>query len=487
MGVGRAQGRRKPRCEGRVGLALRARPGVWPGTAEAPLIVAPVPSGGQHAGQTLCPLRSPRGSVYVEEYPMDLPVVNPRCCGLDIHKRSITACLLVPAADGSVARTTRTFGTMTRDLRALQHWLQEAGVTHVAMESTGVYWKPLFNLFEGHFTLLLVNAQHVKQVPGRKSDARDCEWLAVLLRHGLLNSSYVPSREQRELRELTRYRISLVQEHSAELNRLEKTLEGANIKLAAVVSTLATRSAREMIEHLAAGESDPQALADLARGRLRQKLAALEAALEGQVGAHQRFLLQQQLAHLVHLEGLITAVSAEVARRLAPYEAILQRLETIPGVGRRVAEQLVAEIGLDMSRFPTAGHLASWSGMCPGQDESAGKRRSGKTRPGNRWLKATLVEAAHGAARTKDSYPRAQHHRLAARRGKRRATVAVGHTLLTAAYYVLRDGVEYQDLGAHYFDERDRTGVIRRAVARLEALGLRVIIEDPEAELTVAA
>jgi transposase len=416
---------------------------------------------------------------------MELPVVNPRCCGLDIHKKSVYACLLVPETDGSVRRVTRTFGTLTRDLRALQQWLQAEGCTHVAMESTGVYWKPLYHLFEGHFTLLLVNAQHVKSVPGRKSDVRDCEWLAVLLRHGLLTSSYVPDRAQREWRELTRYRISLVEEHSAELNRLEKTLEGANIKLAAVASTLATQSAREMLTQLAAGESDPQRLAELARGRMRGKLQELEGALEGQMGAHQRFLLRQQLDHLVHLEGLIAAVSAEIARRLVPYEPILQRLATIPGVGRRIAEQLVAEMGLDMSRFPTAGHLASWSGMCPGQDESAGKRRSGKTRKGNRWLRSTLVEAARAAARTKESYAKAQYGRIAARRGSRRAAVAVGHSILEASYYILRDGVEYRELGAQYYDERDREGVIRRAVARLKALGLHVTIEDPKAASAV--
>jgi transposase len=411
---------------------------------------------------------------------MDLAVVHPRCCGLDVHKKSISACLLVPTPEGKVRKDTRRFGTMTRDLRELRQWLLDAGVTHVAMESTGVYWKPVYNLFEGSFDLTLVNAQHVKQVPGRKSDVRDCEWLALLLRHGLLQKSCVPDREQRELRELTRYRISLVEEHSAELNRIEKTLEGANIKLAAVASTLATQSAREMIEQLAAGETDPERLAELARGRMRAKLQELILALEGQVGAHQRFLLRQQLDHLVSLEGLIAAVSAEIATRLAPYEAALQLLETIPGVGRRIAEQLVAEIGLDLSRFPTAGHLASWAGMCPGLNESAGKKRSGKTRKGSRWLRSTLVEAARGGARTRGSYTQAQYGRLAARRGSRRAAVAVGHTILTAAYYILRDEVEYHDLGGQYFEERDREGVIRRSVARLKALGLEVTIRDPQ-------
>jgi transposase len=399
---------------------------------------------------------------------------------LDVHKKSISACLLVATPDGKVRKETRRFGTMTRDLRALQHWLHDAGVTHVALESTGVYWKPIYNLYEGSFDLTLVNAQHVKQVPGRKSDVRDCEWLATLLRHGLLQKSCVPEREQRELRELTRYRISLVEEHSAELNRLEKTLEGANIKLAAVASTLATQSARDMLTQLAAGETDPERLAELARGRMRTKLQELVLALDGQIGAHQRFLLRQQLDHLVSLEGLIAAVSAEIAHRLTPHEAVLALLETIPGVGRRIAEQLVAEIGLDMSRYPTAGHLSSWAGMCPGLNESAGKKRSGKTRKGSRWLRSTLVEAARGGARTKGSYTQAQYKRLAARRGSRRAAVAVGHSILTAAYYILRDQVEYQELGSQYFEERDREGVIRRSVARLKALGLEVTLRDPQ-------
>jgi len=411
---------------------------------------------------------------------MNLPVVNPRCCALDLHKKSITACLLITEADGRVHKQIRTFGTFTRDLRALQRWLQEHGVTHVAMESTGVLWKSLFNLFEGLFDLQLVNAQHVKQVPGRKSDVRDCEWLAVLLRHGLLGKSNVPERWQRELRELTRYRTSLVEEHSAELNRIEKTLEGAGIKLAAVVSTLATQSARDMLEQLAAGESDPQKLAELARGRLRQKLADLELALEGQMGAHQRFLLRQQLDHLVSLEGLIAALSAEIAQRLAPHEAVLQLLETIPGVGRRIAEQLVAEIGLDMSRYPTDGHLVSWAAMCPGQHESGGKKKRAPVRKGNRWLRSTLIEAARAAARTKASYSEAQYRRLAARRGSRRAAVAVGHSILVASYHVIREGVPYQELGGQYYDERDREGVTRRSVKRLEALGYEVILRPRE-------
>lgn len=418
---------------------------------------------------------------------MELSVIHPRCCGLDVHKKSVYACLLVSQPDGTVRRETRCFGTMTPDLRVLQQWLRDAGVTHVALESTGVYWKPVYNLFEGAFTVFLVNAQHVKQVPGRKSDVRDCEGLAALLRHGLLRSRFVPDREQRELRELTRYRISLVEEPSAELNRIEKTLEGGNIKLAAVASSLDTQSARAMLAQLAAGETDPQKLADLARGRMRQKLGELERALEGPVGPHQRFLLRQQLEHLAQLEGLLASVSQEIARRLEPYEAVLQLLETIPGVGRRVAEQLVAEIGLEMSRFPTAGHLVSWAGMCPGQNESGGKQRSSQTRKGSRWLRSTLVEAARGAARTKGSYLHAQYRRLAGRRGKRRAAVAVGHTILQAAYYIIRDGVAYEELGGQYFEERDREGVIRRSVARLEALGVEVTIHDPQAACAATA
>jgi len=347
----------------------------------------------------------------------------------------------------------------------------------VAMESTGVYWKPVWNLLEEHFTLLLVNAQHIKAVPGRKTDVRDCEWIADLLRHGLLRASFVPDRPQRELRELTRYRASLVRERTAEVNRLQKTLEGANIKLASVASDVLGVSGRQILTALVAGETAAAALADRARGRLREKLPELERALTGRMGAHQRFLLAHQLAHIDDLDTLIAEVGAEIEARLRPFDAALTALDTIPGVGRRTAEVLVAEIGVDMTRFPSAAHLASWAGMAPGNNESAGKRRAGKTRKGSPWLRAGLVEAARAAARTKGTYLAAQYQRLAARRGPKRAAVAVGHSILVIAYHLLRRPATYHDLGVHHFTDRDRAAVQRRAVRRLEQLGYHVILE----------
>jgi transposase len=406
-----------------------------------------------------------------------MQVVYERCCGLDVHKQTVVACVLAPGPDGLTEKVIRTYGTMTAELLDLADWLASQGVTHVAMESTGSYWKPVWNLLEDRFTLLLVNARHSKQVPGRKTDVRDSEWLAELLQHGLLRASFVPDRSQRELRELTRYRTALIQERSAELNRVQKTLEGANIKLAAVASEIRGKSSRAMLEALIAGETDAVALAQLARGRMKAKRPQLEQALAGQMASHQRFLLAQQLAHLDALDAQIAQVSAEIEARLRPFEPILARLQTIPGVGRRVAETLVVEIGPDGSRFPTAGHLASWAGMCPGQQESAGKRASGRTRQGNAALRRALVEAAHAAGHTKDTYLAAQYHRLAHRRGKKRAAVAVGHTILVIVYHLLQRETTYEELGGRYFDERDRQAVQRRLVNRLKALGYEVTLQ----------
>lgn len=405
-------------------------------------------------------------------------VVYERCSGLDIHKRTVVACLVVPGPGGQPVKEVRSFGTMTDDLLRLADWLAANAVSHVAMESTGVYWKPVWNLLEDSFTLLLVNARHVKAVPGRKTDAKDCEWLADLLRHGLLRGSFVPDRPQRELRELTRYRTSLVQERSAEVNRLQKTLEGANIKLGDVATDIMGLSSRQMLAALAGGETDAAAMAQLAQGRLRDKVPALERALAGRIGPHQRFLLARQLAHIDFLEAAIAAVSTEIAARLRPWEVELERLATIPGVGQRTAEVLLAEIGPDMSRFPTPAHLASWAGMCPGNDESAGKRRSGKTRKGSPWLRSALIEAARAAGRSKGTYLAAQYHRLAARRGTKRAAVAVGHTILVIVHHLLSADDVYHDLGDRYFDERDRHAVERRLVARLEGLGYTVSLES---------
>ncbi len=366
---------------------------------------------------------------------------------------------------------------MTGDLLELADWLTSHGVTPVAMESTGVYWKPVWNLLEDSFMLLLVNAQHVKAVPGRKTDVKDAEWLADLLRHGLLRGSFVPDRPQRELRELTRYRTSLVRERATVINRIQKTLEGANIKLASVATDILGKSGRQMLEALVLGSTEASDLAQLAKGRLRDKLPQLERALAGRFGPHQRFLLAEQLALVDALEASIERVSAEIAERLRPFEAALERLQTIPGVGRRVAEILLSEIGVDLGRFATAAHLASWAGLCPGQHESAGKRSSGRTRRGNPYLRAALVEAAHAAGHTKATYLAAQFHRLTARRGRKKAAVAVAHTILGIVYHLLTRGTLYQDLGVHYFDERDRRAVDRRAVRRLEGLGYKVSLE----------
>jgi transposase len=412
-----------------------------------------------------------------------MEVVFSRCCGLDVHKKLVVACLFLLGPAGQLVKEIRTFSTMTDDLLHLADWLRQAGCTHVAMESTGVYWKPVYNLLEGQFELVLVNPQHFKQVPGRKSDVRDCEWLATLLRHGLVRGSFVPEKPQRELRELTRYRTALVNERTAEVNRLQKTLEGANIKLAAVASDVTGVSARQMLTALVGGETDPTVLAEMAKGRLKEKIPLLERALRGQFGAHQRFLVEQQLAHLDDLDARIAAVSARIAAQLRPFEEALARLETIPGVGRRTAEVLAAEVGTDLTRFPTDKHLAAWAGMAPGQNESAGKQKSGKTRKGSPWLRAALVEAARAAARTKGTYASAQYHRIAGRRGAKRAAMAVGHSILVSSYHMLQRGVDYEELGSQYFDERDRTEVVRRCKQRIEKLGYQVTV----AELATAA
>jgi transposase len=410
-----------------------------------------------------------------------MEVVYERCCGLDVHKQSVVACRIAPGPDGAPRKQVRTFGTMTADLLELADWLTAAAVTHVAMESTGVYWKPIWNLLEGSFELVLANARHIKAVPGRKTDVRDCEWIADLLRHGLLRGSFVPDRAQRELRELTRYRTSLVRERTAEANRLQKTLEGANVKLAAVATDILGASGRAMLAALVDGATDTAAMADLAKGRLREKIPQLEQALAGCFGPHQRFMVAQQLAHLDFLDAAISRVSQEVAERVREDEPAIAHLDTIPGVGRYVAEALVAEIGTDMPRFPSAAHLASWAGMCPGNNESAGKRRSGKTRKGSPWLRSLLIQAAHAAARKRDTYLSALYRRLAARRGKSRAAVAVGHAILVIAYHLLQRDADYKDLGPWYFAERDRDAEQRRLVHRLERLGFKVSLEPSAA------
>ena len=406
-----------------------------------------------------------------------MDVLYERCCGLDVHKKTVVACRIVPGADGLPYKEVRSFGTMTDDLISLAAWLGEAGVTHVAMESTGVYWKPIWNILEDRFELVLANAQHIKPLKGKKTDVKDCEWVADLLQHGLIKPSFVPNRDQRELRELTRYRTTLVKERSAELNRLQKTLEGANVKLASVVSDINGKSAREMVAALVGGALDPEAMANLARGRLREKLPELQRALAGSFAPHQRFMLAQQLAHIDQLDANLSAVEAEIEERMRPFAAAAEALDSIPGVGPTTAHSLIAEIGTDMSQFHSARHLASWAKMSPGSDESAGKRRSGRTGKGNRWLKGMLTECALAAARGK-SYLASQYHRLAPRRGKKKAAIAVGHSILVIAYHLLsQPGSAYQDLGPHYFDQRDRDRLKHRLVHRLQGLGFNVTLE----------
>ena len=409
-----------------------------------------------------------------------MDTIYQRCCGLDIHKKVVVACLITPGAKGRPHKEIRSFGTMTADLLELADWLTAAGCTHVAMESTGVYWKPIYNILEGSFELLLVNARHIKAVPGRKTDVKDCEWIADLLQHGLLRSSFVPDLDQRELRELTRYRSSLVRERTAEVNRLQKTLEGANIKLASVASEVTGVSGRAMLQELVAGNRDAQALAQLAKGQLRNKIPQLERALVGRFGPHQSFLVARQLAHIDFLDQTIEQVSQEVADRMGPFEAELAALDTIPGVGPGTAEVIIAEIGADMNRFPSAGHLASWAGMCPGNNESAGKRKSGKTRKGSKWLRVALTEAANAAGRGKGTYLSSQYHRLVARRGKKKAAIAVGHSILVIAYHILKDHTTYQDLGPDYFDHRQSAKLQTRLVNRLKGLGFNVSLTPVE-------
>jgi transposase len=409
-----------------------------------------------------------------------METIYTRCAGLDVHKKTVMACVRRIDPAGRVSESVQTFATMTAGLLALSDWLAEQGVTHVAMESTGVFWKPIFNLLEGLFEIVLVNPRHLKQVPGRKTDVKDSQWLAQLLQHGLLRGSFVPPKPIRELRDLTRQRSQLVAEKSAVANRIQKTLEDANIKLASVATDVLGVSGRAIIRALIAGQEDPDDLAELARQRLRQKLPALRIALQGTVTEHHRFLLRLLMSHLDALEGLIGQLNARIEAAMVPFAAEVARLTTIPGVDRRTAEVIVAEIGIDMERFPTAEHLASWAGLCPGNDQSAGKRRSGHTTKGDQWLRAALTQAAWAASHTKATYLSAQYHRLAKRRGKKRALIAVGHTLLTIAYYVLKRGTSYVELGAEFLDRLDPERTMRSLVKRLEQLGYKVNLEPQQ-------
>jgi len=400
-----------------------------------------------------------------------------RCAGLDVHQATVVATVRVPDDRGGRRSVTETFGTMTADLLALRDWLQAYGVTHVALESTGVYWKPVYYVLEDAFTLLLINMQELKRVPGRKTDVKDSEWLAQLLECGLLKSSFVPPPPIRELRDLTRYRVQQVRDRAQEVNRLCKVLEDAGLKLTSVMTDVMGASGRAMLRALVEGTTDPMVLADLARGALRKKLPELRRALQGRFRPHHAFLIEQIFAKIDFLDETLDRLMSEIDRRLVPFEPMLTALDTIPGVDRIGAIGIVAETGGDMSRFPSAAHLCSWGAMCPGQNESAGKRRSGKTRKGNRYLRRTLIQAALGATHKKHSALQARYHRVKRHRGHKKAVVAVGHQILEIAYYIMRDGVTYDELGADYFERRHAERAVRRHVRQLEALGFHVTIE----------
>jgi transposase len=443
-----------------------------------------------------------------------MDVVFTHCAGLDVHKKTVMACRVTPDPTGQQAdgiMELQEFGTMTRDLLALADWLAAVGITHVAMESTGEYWRPVYNLLEGDFTVFLVNAAHVKQVPGRKTDKADARWLAKLMRYGLLQASFIPPVEQRDLRELTRYRTKLVQERSREVNRVQGVLERANIKLAAVATDIMGVSGRAILAALIQGRADPATMAELAKGRMRTKIPLLAQALAGLMREHHRRLLTRQLAHIDFLDEQIEALGAEITdylRALEPgdspapppdrpeaagevehaaapdvpgtplsFARAVTVLDTIPGVDQRGAELLVAEWGTDMRRFGTASRLSAWTGVAPGNDESAGKRRSGKTRQGNRVLRTGLTQLAHAAARTKGTYLSALYQRLAARRGKKRAIMAVAHAIVVSAFHMLSRHEPYQELGANYFDEQRRHHLVDRLTRRIERLGYRVHLE----------
>jgi len=411
-----------------------------------------------------------------------MEVMHEVVCGLDVHSRRVQAG--VRKLVGKAAKEeVRTFYTMTKDILELSDWLASEGVTHVAMESTGVYWKPLYNILEGRFKVLLVNARHVKNVPGRKTDVRDCQWLAQLLQYGLVRGSFVPEREQRELRDLTRHRAQLVAQRAAVVNRIHKTLEDANIKLGVMATDILGVSGKEMLRALIEGAKTPEEMAQLARGRMKAKIAGLEAALRGHVTEHHRFVLEELMDQLEDLEGRVDRFTQRIEEVSSnPFGAAIEALMELPGFDRRTAENLLAETGDDMSRFPTDKHFCSWAGICPGSNESGGKRKSGKTNNGSRWLKATLVQAAWAASRTKNSYFRQQYRRLCARRGKKRALVAVAHSLLVVIYHVLATGMTYKDLGADYFDNLDSSRIVRSHVKRLERLGYTVtLVREGEA------
>ena len=400
-----------------------------------------------------------------------------RCAGLDVHKASVVACVRVIDENGELLSFTQSFGTTVSDLLKLNDWLASYAVTLVGMESTGVYWKPVYTLLEAEFECWLLNAQHLRNVPGRKTDVADAAWIAQLVAHGLVRPSFVPPKEIRELREVTRYRKTVIQERSREAQRLHKTLEGSGIKLSCVATDILGVSGRDMLQGLIAGTHDPDVLADLARGRLRKKLPALREALMGWFSPTHRILVSELLAHIEYLDESIERLSGDVAKMIAPFAAAIDLLDTIPGVDRRNAEVILSEIGPDMSRFPSSGNLASWAAMCPGNNESAGKRFSGKTRKGSKWLRVALVESAQAAAHTKGTYLAAQYARIKGRHGHKKAIVAVAHSILVIAYHVLQRGQPYNELGGDYFIERqNKDAYQRRLVKQLQRMGYEVAL-----------
>ena len=399
-----------------------------------------------------------------------MEIISEYVCGMDVHKNSITACVLTPKK-----KEIRTFGTMTDEL-LLVDWIQSYGCTHAAMESTGVYWKPIYNLLELEPTIktYVVNAQHIKQVPGRKTDVKDAEWIADLLKHGLLKPSYIPNREQRELRELVRYRRSMIDELARESNRIQKILEGANIKLGSVATNILGVSGRLMLRQLIEGEANPKTIAQLAKNKLRNKMELLERSLNGLIGSHQRFMLINQLDHIEYLEKQIQKMDQEIGCRLQSVSKEIELLDSIPGIGIQTAQQIIAEVSLDMTRFQSASHLASWAGMAPGQNESAGKKKAARTRDGNKYLRSALVEAAASAIRKKDSYLAAKYYRLKRRRGTKKARVAIAHQLLVIIYHLLTKDEQYKEFGSNHYEQKSIEAKKKKAIKHLVNLGYEV-------------
>lgn len=403
-----------------------------------------------------------------------MEIIYERCCGMDVHKDSIVACLI-----SGRKKTIKTFCTTTSALLQLLDWLKDNECQYVAMEATGSYWKPIYNILEmEEIPTLVVNAQHIKAVPGRKTDVKDSEWIADLLRHGLLNGSYIPKRNQRELKELVKYRRSLIQERARELNRIQKILEGANIKVSSVVSEIDGKSSRQMLEMLASGVTDVKAIASRAQMRLKQKIPQLEEALNGFMGEHQKLMLKLMLNHIDSLDSQVKTMDQEIEHRLLPIQAKVDLIDSIPDIAKLSAQVIISQIGVNMNQFPTAAHLASWAGLCPGNNESAGKRKSGRTRKGNDMLKTTLIECNKSASHQKNTNFYAQYHRISSRRGKNRATIAVAHTMLTIIYHILKDNLPYYELGSDFFEQQRKNQIVQRSVKRLESMGYSVTVEE---------